>query len=114
MSPRTRSRSKAPRRKAAGVKVRVVKGRVRLRVAGYSGVQSLSPSHLVKHISSAKLRLAAKKVLRLTKKKSGGKRRRKGRGRKKARKGKKKGRRKKKKSRKRKKVKRRRRRRATL
>jgi hypothetical protein len=60
-------------------KVRVVKGRVQLRVAGYNGVQSLASSHLVRHIPSSKLRLAAKKLLRKEKKNPGGRRSKKGR-----------------------------------
>ena len=81
MSPATRSRSRAVPRRRTTATVRVVKGRVKLRVAGYTGVQSLSPAHLVRHIGSTKLRLAAKQVLRLTKKKSGLVRRRKSKGR---------------------------------
>ena len=95
MPPVTRSRAKSSgrRRKTGSSKVRVVKGRVRLRVAGYQGLQSLSPSQLVKFIAASKLRLAAKQVLKRTKraaKKTGRRRRRGGRkGRKKARKGRK-------------------------
>lgn len=85
MSPVTRSRASSKRRKAGSTKVRVVKGRVKLRVPGYPGLQSLSPALLVKYIGSAKLRVAAKKVLRKTKKGSGKRKK----GRRKARKGKK-------------------------
>lgn len=45
-------------------KIRVVGGRVRIRVTGYQGLQSLAPSSLVRFIPATKLRLAAKKVLR--------------------------------------------------
>ena len=44
---------------------------MRLRVAGFPGVQALSPSHLVRHIAATKLRLAAKKVLGQLRKKGG-------------------------------------------
>lgn len=71
MSPavtRRRSAARAAGRRVSN-KVRLVKGRVKLRVPGYPSVQTLSPSHLVRHISAAKLRLAAKQVLKKTKKK---------------------------------------------
>ena len=83
---RRKSRSRATRRKGSS-KVRIVGGRVRLRVAGFSGVQALSPSHLVRHIAASKLKAAAKKVLnKLGKKPARRGRKRKGR---KGRKGKK-------------------------
>ena len=50
--------------------VRVNKGRLGLRVAGYQGVQHLTASELVRHIPLSKLKAAAKKVL----KRSGAKR----------------------------------------
>lgn len=69
----TRKRSAAAKRRRGGSsKVRFVKGRVQLRVAGYAGTRYLSPAHLVRHISAAKLRLAAKHVLRKTEKRGGG------------------------------------------
>lgn len=52
------------RRVKASNKVRVVGGRVRIRVTGYQGLQSLAPSSLIRFIPATKLRLAAKKVLR--------------------------------------------------
>jgi hypothetical protein len=69
---RKRSAAAAKRRRGGGSKVRFVKGRVQLRVAGYAGLRYLSPAHLVRHISAAKLRLAAKHVLRKTEKRGGG------------------------------------------
>lgn len=71
MSPavtRRKSASRAAGRRASA-KVRIIKGRVKLRVPGFPNVQTLSPSHLVRHISAAKLRLAAKQVLKKTNKK---------------------------------------------
>jgi len=72
------------RRRGKGV--RVNKGRLGLRVAGYQGVQHLTASELVRHIPLSKLKAAAKKVL----KKSGsgrvGRRKGKKRGRKRKRK----------------------------
>lgn len=44
--------------------VRLVHGKIALRVTGYSGVQKLSPSHLVRYVPLTKLRAAAKRVLR--------------------------------------------------
>jgi hypothetical protein len=63
---RKRSAAAARRRRGGSSKVRFVKGRVQLRVAGYAGTRYLSPAHLVRHISAAKLRLAAKHVLKKT------------------------------------------------
>lgn len=65
-------------------KPRVVKGRVTLRVAGYSGVQRLPPSALIPYLPANKLKQAAKRALGATgkkkttrrKSKKGGKRRR--------------------------------------
>ena len=47
-------------------KVRVVKGRVQLRVPGHKGVQNIAPSHLVRHVPVTKLREAAAKLLKLS------------------------------------------------
>jgi len=44
-------------------KPRVVKGRVTLRVAGYSGVQKIAPSALIPYLPATKLRHAAKREL---------------------------------------------------
>ena len=66
---RKKSAAAAKRRKGGkSNKVRFVKGRVQLNVSGYSGKRLFSPSHLVRHISAAKLRLAAKHVLKKTEK----------------------------------------------
>ena len=68
----TRSRSKATRRRTnkrktkTSNKVRVVGVRVKLRVTGYQGLQSLAPSSLIRFIPTTKLRLAARRVLRST------------------------------------------------
>jgi len=86
---RRRAAAGARRRRGGKSKVRFVKGRVVLRVAGYAGARHISPAHLVRHISAAKLRLAAKHVLRKTARKGGAvkKRRRRKRKTKKRRKG---------------------------
>ena len=52
-------------------KIRLVKGRVQLRVQGYSGVQHIPSSHLIRYIPSSRLRFAAKKVLKQLKGSSG-------------------------------------------
>lgn len=44
-------------------KPRVVKGRVTLRVAGYSGLQKIAPSSLIPFLPATKLRQAAKRAL---------------------------------------------------
>lgn len=64
-------------------KIRIVGGRVKLRVAGFKGVQALSPSHLVRHIALGKLKAAAKKVLNTLGKKPAGRGGRKQKGKKK-------------------------------
>ena len=87
MPPRTRKRP-SKKRKGGSSKIRLVKGRVQLRVAGFAGVQNLAPAHLVRFIPSSKLRLAAKKLLGKpeNKKRGGSKKKKRG---KKGRKGKK-------------------------
>ena len=84
-SKKSRSRGRRQSKvKGGSTKVRIVKGKVLLRVSGHSGVQRLPPSHLVRHIPGARLRLAAKKLLSVSAKKhrSSKGRRRGGRGRK--------------------------------
>jgi hypothetical protein len=81
-------KSKKGKRVLVGIKrkgVKLNKGRLKIRVAGYQGVQSLTASELVRHIPLSKLRAAAKKVL---KRSGAGKTKRKGkkRGRKRKRK----------------------------
>lgn len=44
-------------------KPRLIKGRVNIRVAGYSGLQKIAPSQLIPFLPANKLRLAAKKAL---------------------------------------------------
>ena len=66
---KTRSQKKATKRKgrqkvAFSNKVRLVGGKLRMRVTGYDGLQSLAPSALVRFIAATKLWLAARKVLR--------------------------------------------------
>lgn len=84
----TRSRStkrKGRRRKSRGVsKIRIVKGKVALRIGGFPGVQRVGASQLVRFVPLNKLRSAAKKVLgappkRGKKSRKGGKRKRQGR-----------------------------------
>ena len=62
--------SKQPKSK----KIRLVKGgRIQLRIAGFSGVQTIPSSHLIRYIPSSRLRFAAKKVLKAQGGGSGGK-----------------------------------------
>ena len=69
-SKKSRSRGRRQSKvKGGSTKVRIVKGKVLLRVSGHSGVQRLAPSHLVRHIPGARLRLAAKKLLGVSAKK---------------------------------------------
>lgn len=49
-------------------KVRVVSGRVRVRVPGFPGTQGIAPSAIIKHVPASKVRAAAKRVLMATKK----------------------------------------------
>ncbi len=79
MPTATRSSVRSARhRRNISNKVRVVRGRVRLHVAGYPGLESFNPSELILHIAVSKLRIAAKKVLRITKQATEKKRQRKG------------------------------------
>ena len=79
MPKRTRRRAatttRRKRRTAGSNKIRIVSGRVKLRVTGYQGLQSVAPSALVQYISATKLRLAARKVLKTQGKATGRKRR---------------------------------------
>jgi hypothetical protein len=75
-----RKKKSSGKRKSASSsskKPRVVKGRVTLRVAGYSGVQKIAPSALIPFLPSAKLRQAAKRALSASGKKKKTVRRRK-------------------------------------
>lgn len=63
----------AKRRLSSGGKVRVVKGRVRVRVAGYNTLQSISPVNLIRYIPAIKIRVAAKRYLNLKNSGGGGK-----------------------------------------
>jgi hypothetical protein len=74
--PKLRRRS-GKRGSGASKTVRVVKGRVKVRVQGIT--QSIAPAHLIRHIPAVRIRLAAQKYLNLNKRKGGGKRRGKGR-----------------------------------
>lgn len=53
---------KTPRKGLKGV--RVTKGKISLKVTGYSGIQKLGASELIHYIPLSKLKVAAKKVLR--------------------------------------------------
>ena len=83
MSPRkNKSGTRKSRKQTKKVKytkgAKITKGRINLRVAGYSGLQNLGASDLIRFIPLNKLRVAAKKVLKQSKKKTN-KKKRKGR-----------------------------------
>lgn len=64
MPARKKSSRQAKKTRSSGSsKPRVIKGRVNLRVAGYSGVQKVAPSKLIPFLSAAKVRQAAKRAL---------------------------------------------------
>lgn len=63
MPKKTRSTKSKRAKSTASRKLRVVKGRINLRVAGYSGIQKIAPGSLVPYLPINKLRLAAKKAL---------------------------------------------------
>jgi hypothetical protein len=73
---RRKKRSGKKTQGSSSRKVRVVKGRVNIRVAGYSGLQKLAPSSLIPYLPASKLRQAAKRALGATGKKKIVKRRR--------------------------------------
>jgi hypothetical protein len=58
-------------------KPRVVKGRVNLKVAGYSGLQKIAPSLLIPYLPASKLRQAAKRALGVSGKRKAPRRKRK-------------------------------------
>lgn len=51
------------RKKKTSRKPRVIKGRLQVRVVGYSGVQKLTPASLIPYLPTNKIKAAAKKVL---------------------------------------------------
>ena len=60
------SRKKKGKKQPKSKKIRLVKGRLQIRVQGYSGVQRIPSSHLIRYIPTSRLRVAAKKVLKQT------------------------------------------------
>jgi hypothetical protein len=58
-----RKRKPGKKNSSTSKKPKVVKGRVALRVAGYSGVQKIAPSALIPFLPATKLRQAAKRAL---------------------------------------------------
>jgi len=60
---RKRTISRGRRPKTRVTKVRIVNGRVALKVAGYPGYQRVGASQLVRFVPLNKLRVAAKRVL---------------------------------------------------
>ena len=69
----TRKRIGRRRRRVKSTKgIRFVKGRLALRVAGYSGLQRIAPSQLVRFVPLSKLKTAAKRVLLGSVRRSGG------------------------------------------
>jgi hypothetical protein len=60
---RRRTFGRGRRLKTRVTKVRIVNGKVALRVAGYPGYQRLGASQLVRFVPLTKLRIAAKRVL---------------------------------------------------
>ena len=71
MAPRKKGRRKSKKRgvrkggkRAKGAKgVRITKGRLNLKLAGYSGNQKVLPSHIVRYIPLNTLKKAARKAL---------------------------------------------------
>lgn len=81
MPPAGKRRNRSGKKKSATStstrKPRVVKGRLALRVAGYSGLQKIPPSFLIPYLPVSKLRQAAKRALSASGKKKTVRRRRK-------------------------------------
>ena len=84
-TPMARSKKTSKRKSRKGTKkvkytkgLKITKGRINLRVAGYTGLQKVAASDLIRFISLGKLRVAAKKVLKRSGKKTN-KKKRKGR-----------------------------------
>jgi hypothetical protein len=78
-SKKGRKKSRKGSRRYRGLKfakgVRVSKGKVSLRIAGYSGLQKLGASELIRFVPLNKLKSAAKKILKRSGKKTTRKRR---------------------------------------
>ena len=60
---RTSTRHTKRSKGAVASKPRVIKGRVNVRVAGYTGIQKVPPSQLIPFLPATKVRQAAKKAL---------------------------------------------------
>lgn len=58
-----RSVNKSKSTSSGSKKVRVIKGKVNLKVPGYLGLQKVAPSSLIPYLPANKLRQAAKKAL---------------------------------------------------
>jgi cyanate permease len=65
-----RKRKPGKKNLASSNKPKVVKGKVALRVAGYSGLQKIAPSTLIPFLPATKLRQAAKRALSASGKKT--------------------------------------------
>ena len=59
----TVGRKRGGRKRTGASSVRLTKGRISFRVAGYQGTHKLAPSQLVRYIPLGKLKQAAKRVL---------------------------------------------------
>lgn len=58
-------KSKLRKKRTAKPNIRINKGRIQIRLAGYKGLQRISASELIKHIPLNKIRIAAKKLYKL-------------------------------------------------
>lgn len=64
LSGKNKKRGKKNKQKTKGKNsIRVVNGRVAIKVPGHKGVLKFSPSHLIQHVNKKNLRQAAKTVL---------------------------------------------------
>jgi hypothetical protein len=61
---RSQKRRKRSSRKVPKGRLRVIKGRVNLKLSGYSGVQKIAPVSLIPYLPLNKIRTAAKRVLK--------------------------------------------------
>jgi len=63
-APKKRASRRATKKSAKKTVLRVVKGRVNLKVTGYSGTHTLGAAALLQFVPLNKIRAAAKKVLK--------------------------------------------------
>jgi len=68
MTFKKKSKGRVGKRRSHKSKVHISKGQVAIKVTGYKGLQRLAASQLIRFVPLNKIKLAAKKVLKISKK----------------------------------------------